>query len=139
MQGFLYPELDRPNGSVQHPSAFPKGGRSIFFRWSGKELWKPVARLRAVKFFEINYIHDYDVIIIGHELARASKVQVLESYHCRRALKFIGGGSILKVRGPRYCDSARENFMPRPLINGKLTWRSRRITGKNSRWQAEQQ
>ena len=23
MQGFLYPELDRPSGSVQHPSAFP--------------------------------------------------------------------------------------------------------------------
>ena len=37
--------------------------------------------------FEFNYIHDYDVIIIGHERSSASKFQVLACYCCRRVLK----------------------------------------------------
>ena len=48
--------------------------------------------LARCEIFEFNYIHDYDVIIIGHARARArlyerssaSKVQVLACYRCRR-------------------------------------------------------
>ena len=35
-----------------------------FFWWSGKEYYGNQARHEILKF---NYIHDYDVIIIGHE------------------------------------------------------------------------
>ena len=56
-----------------------------------------------------------------------------EAYLLSGVPLYIGSGSILKVRGPKVL-SAREIFMPRPLINGKLVreaWRSWEATKNN--------
>ena len=62
-----------------------KGGGNIFLVVRQRILWKSNGALARHEIFEFNFIHDYDVIIIGHararELERSSKVT-----GCRRVL-----------------------------------------------------
>ena len=47
-------------------NAHVKGSGSIFLVVRQRILWKVMA-LASCEIFEFNFIHDYDVIIIGHE------------------------------------------------------------------------
>ena len=64
--------LEKKNKKTRLFFASKQGRRKHFFGGQAKNIMETNGALARREFFDFNYIHDYDVIIIGHE--RSSKV-----------------------------------------------------------------
>ena len=62
-----------------------QGRRKHFFGGQAKNIMETNGVLARHEIFKFNYIHDYDVIIIGHERSNA-RARLLACYRCRRVL-----------------------------------------------------
>ena len=69
------------------PKPRDQGRRKHFFGGQAKNTMESNGALARREIFEFNFIHDYDVITIGHERERSSSIaRLLARYRCRRVL-----------------------------------------------------
>ena len=85
--------------------------------------------LGRCEIFEFNYIHDYDIIIIGHERLSASKVQVLACYDCRRVLKLTRQREKMAVISKKQLNPRNTSHFMNKLMRQKK-WSGQNLTSR---------